>query len=85
MNLEEAIEKARMLDWRAQESWPFGFSSAAVAKEAKEILDVIDNSELLVPPGMRQAWARGVVERLAHRAYRATVAPRRRKIESGRT
>ena len=82
MTLDEAVERARALDWAAGEGWPMGYDAARIRRETAEVLAAIVTAEDVVPERSRSAWARALIERLHAPTFRATVKPRRRRIES---
>ena len=81
MTLDEAVERARALDWAAGEGWPMGYDAARIRRETAEVLAVIAAAEDVMPERARSAWARALVERLQAPTFRATVKPRRRRVE----
>ena len=82
MTLDEAVERARALDWAAGEGWPMGYDAARIRRETAEILEVIAGAERGMAERARPGWVRALVARLQAPTFRATVKPRRRRIES---
>ena len=79
MTLDQAVQRARSLDFAAKEDWPLTpYDFQSVSREMGEILGVIDRAVAAVPENLRGEMARSLKQKIEGKVYKASVATRKR-------